>query len=258
MNESFAITALLGLSMGSFLNVCVYRIPRNISVISPRSFCPHCNRQLQWYELVPVGSYLFARGKCRKCSGRISVTYLVNEVIVALLFIILFYRYGMSTEFALAAAFSCLMLAVAIIDWQYLAVPNVVVVSGFVIGIVVKLSFGDASIIRDAVAAMLAFVTLFTVRFSGNAYFKKETMGWGDVKLAGLIGFFIGFQFFLGSLWLASAAGAMFGFVRQQGVKNPEEEKIPFGSFLAFASMAAMFSRDAINQLFERWSTLLQ
>lgn len=258
MNESLAITALLGLSFGSFLNVCVYRIPRRISVISPRSFCPHCDRQLHWFELVPVGSYVIARGKCKACSGKISITYPLNEIFVALLSVLLFYRYGMSSEFATTAAFSFLMLLVAIIDWKYLVVPNVVVLSGAVLGALLKLSFAGSTIVQDAIAAILAFATVLAVRFLGNIYFKKETMGLGDVKLAALIGFFIGFQFFLVSLWLASLAGAIFGISRHVFSKNSKSEKIPLGFFLAITSVVVMVSHDAINQLFERWLTFLQ
>lgn len=258
MNESLAITALLGLSFGSFLNVCIYRIPRRISVISPRSFCPHCNRQLHWFELVPVGSYVLARGKCKACSGKISITYPLNEVFVALLSVLLFYRYGMSSEFATTAAFTFLMLLVAIIDWKYFVVPNVVVLSGAVLGVILKFSFAGSTIVQDAIAALLAFATVLAVRFWGNIYFKKETMGLGDVKLAALIGFFIGFQFFLVSLWLASLAGAIFGISRQVLSKNSKNEKIPFGSFLAITSVEVMVFHDAIKQLFERWLTFLQ
>ncbi len=258
MNESLAITALLGLSLGSFLNVCIYRIPRRISVISPRSFCPHCNRQLHWFELVPVGSFMLARGKCKTCSGKISLTYPLIEVFVALLAVLLFYKYGLSSEFATTAAFSFLMLLVAIIDWKYLVVPNVVLLSGAVLGVILKLSFTGSTIVQDAVNAILAFATVLAVRFLGNIYFKKESMGLGDVKLAALIGFFIGFQFFLVSLWLASLAGAIFAISRHVLLTNSKDEKIPFGFFLACTSVIVMVSHDAINQLFERWLTFLQ
>jgi len=258
MNESLAITAVLGLSLGSFLNVCIYRIPRNISVISPRSFCPHCNRQLHWFELVPVGSYFLARGKCKVCSGKISITYPVNEVFVALLFVFLYYRYGMSSEFVAASAFSFLMLTVAIIDWKYFVVPNVLVLSGVVLGVLLKLTLSGSTIIHDTIAAILAFVTVFAIRYWGNIYFKKEAMGLGDVKLAALIGFFMGFQLFLVSLWLASLAGAIYGISRHVVLKHANEEKIPFGSFLGITSVIVMISHDVIDQLFERWLTLVQ
>jgi len=256
MTESLIITALLGLSLGSFLNVCIYRIPRGMSVVSPRSFCPACHRQLQWFELIPVLSFLLAGGKCRSCAGKISFGYPLMELFVGLLSIFYFYRFGISGELAIVATFSLVMLVVAMIDWKYFVIPNAVLLTGMAFGVILKISFAGPAIITSLFASALAFVTLFAVRYSGNIYFKKETMGFGDVKLAAVIGFFIGFQLFLVSLWIAAIVGIIFSILRKLLLKT-SDEKIPLGCFLAVASVVVMVTQDTIIQYLDRWSISL-
>ncbi len=258
MNESLTIAALVGLSLGSFLNVCTYRIPRRISIVTPRSFCPHCKRQLEWFELVPIASYVIARGKCRTCLGKISTSYPLIELSVGLLLVAYFYRFGFSGEFTIVTVFSLVMLLVAAIDWKYLIIPNRVLLTGIILGVILKFWFTPSTMTGACLAAALALTTVLAVRYFGNLFFKKETMGFGDVKLAALVGFFIGFQSFLVSLWIASIVGVLFGFSRQFLLKTPKEPKLPFGSFLAFTSVIVMLCQNAINQFLEQWLILMQ
>jgi len=258
MNESLTITVLVGLSLGSFLNVCIYRIPRSLSIVTLRSFCPHCKCQLHWFELVPVASYILARGKCRTCSGTISASYPLVEISVGLLLVFYVYKLGISPEFTIVTAYSLVMFLVAMIDWKYLMIPNTVLAAGVILGVILRFWVAPWTLSGGFIAAAFAFTTVLSIRFFGNMFFKKETMGFGDVKLAALVGFFIGFQSFLVSLWTASIIAVIFGVSRQLFLKAPKETKLPFGSFLAFTSVVVMLFQNVINQHLGRWLILLQ
>jgi leader peptidase (prepilin peptidase)/N-methyltransferase len=245
------VSFLLGLSLGSFANVCIYRIPRRISVVAPRSFCPACRRTLSWYELIPVVSFAFLRGRCRNCGTRISIRYPVVELLGGAIFLY-FFRFGTFSIEALAQAlFFLVLIIVAFIDWENLVIPNQILITGLVIGVVAKSLVSFQLLGASAIAGLLAGAAAFIVRVAGNLSFKKDTMGMGDVKLSILIGFFVGFENFLIAVWLASVLGVLYWTLKHTTAGAPKDIKLPFGSFLSMASVVVFLASGHIDPLIQ-------
>jgi len=249
------VVFMLGLSIGSFVNACVYRIPRGVSVITPRSFCPSCKATLRWYELVPILSYLFLGRKCRSCGTAISVCYLILEFTSGVIFLSLLNIYGMTTDLITASAFSTLLLIVFLIDGEALLIPNGVVIIGIVIGVLLNLCFSFDHLLSSVGSALFASLLMFLIRLGGNVLFRKETMGMGDVKVSALIGLFIGMQDFLLAVWAAAIAGCLYWLIRHFIMHSPKDIRLPFGSFLALSSFVVFLFSDKINEVLLWWLT---
>jgi leader peptidase (prepilin peptidase)/N-methyltransferase len=258
MFELTIIISLLGLSLGSFINVCAYRLPRGISVLTLRSFCPACNRTLTWYELIPVVGFALNRSRCRYCKERISPSYPLIELISAGIIVALLMKYSITLEFAFSSIFCLLMLLVAIIDWMHLVIPNQLVIVGFIFGMVLKAFVNRVVLLNAIFSSVGSLVVITIILLLSNLFFKKETMGWGDVKLAGVIGLFLGFQNFLIVLWLAALSGSVCGvwLMRRRGILR--ETKMPFGSFLAITACVVLYFQETISELIQSWLTYAQ
>ncbi|MGD0339104.1 MAG: prepilin peptidase [Bacteroidota bacterium] len=255
MLEAIIILFLLGLSFGSFLNVCAYRIPRGMSVASPGSFCPKCGHELGWTELVPVLSFMLQKGKCKHCNGNISYRYPIIEFISGFMTVFIFLKYGLTEQFIIVSIFLFLMLLISVIDWEHLLIPNIIIVAGLAGGVILKSLIEPSQILNAIGGSLLAAGSLAIIRFAGNTIYKKETMGIGDIKLAAVIGLFLGIGYFLLALWIAAIGGAVYGAVKKVMQSNDQApNKIPFGSFLAIASGIIIIFNHTISNL---WSTLI-
>lgn len=257
---SFFVAAF-GLMIGSFLNVCIYRLPRGESVVTPRSHCPGCNRPVAGYDNIPVASYLILGGKCRRCRTSISLLYPAVELATGLLFLFLLLIFGFTLEFAKFAVFASLLIVLTITDWQTRLLPDRVTFPGMAMGLV----FCQIVPVGDGTGAMLARLCgisgaswrvdsvadsllgalaggglLFAL---GEIYFRlrhKEGMGFGDVKMMAMAGFFLGPKLVLLTIWLASVTGALVGgsFILLSR-KDWRAFEIPFGTFLGVAALFA-------------------
>lgn len=203
--------------MGSFLNVCIYRLPKNISIIKPFSFCPKCRKPIKWYDNVPVLGYLFLRGKCRFCKEKISLRYPIVELITALLFLFLYVKLGLTLDFFKYTFLFCLCIVISFIDIEYFAIPLYLCFLGISAGLVISLtqSIGLVELDMDFTSLPfyqsirglifgLGFTYLFKL-FSDvglNIYLaarkkesidgEKESLGLGDVDFMGMVGAFLG------------------------------------------------------------------
>ena len=260
----FTLLVVLGGAVGSFVNVCVYRIPRGISLISPRSFCPYCRRPLRWYELVPIMSFLIQKGRCRTCGSAVSLQYPLVEIIFATAFVVCYVVHGPSTEFAMCFGFITLMVPVAIVDWRHFIIPNTVVVTGVLIGFVFRNVLMYDDLLQDFVATGSGVGTMLLIRLSGNFVFRKETMGMGDVKLGGLVSLFLGFEGFVAAVWIAAMIGGMYALSCFWSSRFPANTlpggavPIPFGSFLAVASCFVLLFGDLVLNLAQTWLISIQ
>ncbi len=230
------LSALFGLSLGSFANVCIYRIPRKLSVVHPRSFCPSCGRTLRWYELFPILSFVFLNRQCRTCRSRIPIRYPLVELASGVTSLLMFFNCGLTADFIMKTVLFVLLMIIAIIDWEFLIIPNILVAAGLVLGVVDASLVSRLPIIAAFISALACGAMVFLVRVAGNAVYRKETMGLGDVKLAVLLGLFIGLPDFLLALWLAAALGIAYWLIRHLLSGADRELKLPFGSFLAASS----------------------
>lgn len=257
---------VLGASLGSFCNVCIYRLPRGLNVITGRSFCPCCKRRLRWFELIPLASYVMLRGRCLRCQGRISLQYPAVELISGSLIVLTFIEYGLSVASVTCVVFLLDLLVIAFTDWQTLIIPNEVLLTALLVGIaceifalpvypsmhISSLSF-SLSPGTGLVSGVFSSVIMSLLLIGGNLIFRKETMGFGDVKLAGVIGFYVGWKIFLAVLWIAAVAGGLYGLIILYVTKKPKDTKLPFGSFLAVAAGAASVFQSEVESVLNNW-----
>ena len=251
---------LFGLAIGSFLNVCIYRIPRaDVSIHSPRrSFCPACSEPISPYDNIPILSYLLLRGKCRHCSAPISVLYPLVELATAGLYLFLYYHFGLTLEFLLALAFITLLLPISVIDTQHYIIPNVLIVTGLILGFVIVcgIAYQRADVwylLIRLIGAVAGGLVLWLVAVIGSAALRKKAMGGGDIKLMALIGLFLGAWPELAMVIAFSAlSGAVVGTTLiVSGIKD-RQSPIPYGPFLAGAAVLILLWGDRLWHLYLR------
>ncbi|MCH8011323.1 MAG: prepilin peptidase [Candidatus Marinimicrobia bacterium] len=228
-----------GLMVGSFLNVCIYRIPRGESIVFPRSHCPKCNHQIKAWENIPVLSFILLGGRCNSCNTRISYRYIIVEVLTALIFILMYDRFGLTGEFVVSVFLLSLIVIITFIDLDHQIIPNklllVCLIPTAYILILDSLKgpgifSGILSHIWGALGLGLGF--LFIGLF-GEFIFKKESMGMGDVKYAALIGLILGWQEGLVASAIAFFSAAILLILFLLLGKVSMGQRIPFGPFLS-------------------------
>ena len=249
---------VLGAAIGSFLNVCIYRIPRDgMSVHSPhRSFCPKCGETIKTFDTIPLLSYLFLRGRCRHCKTRISVLYPCVELATALLFLVMYNHFGLTLEGLLALLFVALLIPIAVIDAQHYIIPNVLIVTGLILGFVIicGIAYQRADIwylLTRLIGAVAGGTALWLIAVVGGAILRKKAMGGGDVKLMALNGLFLGAWPELAMVIAFSAlSGAIVGTVLIiSGIKS-RQSPIPYGPFLSGAALLVLLWGDSLWRLY--------
>ena len=224
---------LLGLLFGSFYNVVGLRLSKNESIIFPRSHCTNCNHILKWYELIPVLSYIFLRGRCKNCKTKISIMYPAIELFTAVLFSVCFYKYGFSLELILGLLLSSLFIIVTVSDLNYYIIPDVIIIVFgiliFIYNIITK-GFVDACVY--IIYGIMIFLLMYLLMIFGNAVFKEESLGGGDIKLMGILGMIHKPIISVTSLALASLIALP---VSIFFLKKNKDRIIPFGPFLVAA-----------------------
>ena len=240
MTGFFAVglVVALGLAIGSFLNVCICRLPRGESVVSPPSRCPSCGRGLRWFENVPVLGYLLVGGRCRTCRVAVSPMYPIVEAGTAFLFLLQYWQLGWQPLLGIRLMFVAAMIALFVIDLQHRILPNVITLPGVVIGVAVSLLF-EPGWRASLIGVVVGGGALWAV---GEAYFRirgEEGMGMGDVKMLAMIGAFLGWQLMLVTLLIASLAGSAFGGGMILLDRGSMKYALPLGSFLAAGALIA-------------------
>jgi leader peptidase (prepilin peptidase)/N-methyltransferase len=249
------ISFLLGAAIGSFLNVVIDRLPSGNSLVSPSSHCPVCERYLIARDLIPIFSYLYLRGRCRYCKTGIPVKILLVELGTGILFALLYSYYGLSWEFGIVALYCCFFIPLSVIDLERGLLPNKIVYTGIVTALIVAsigsiFSFEPAGItdflgfelwiIDSVLGGATAFVLFLLITVIFQLAFSRSGMGFGDVKLAGLIGLACGFPLVFVALYFAILGGAIVaGALLITRIKK-RKEPIPFGPFLCFAAIATL------------------
>ena len=247
MPETLALAALawLGLAVGSFLNVCIHRIPLGQSVANPPSRCPSCGYRLRWYDNIPVLSYVLLRGRCRKCGGPISIRYPLVELLTLVLFLVHWWVFGWSALMVVRLAFACALLVLFAIDFEHHLLPNVITLPGIAVGLIVSTVVPPG--LRDAaIGTLLGGGVLWLI---GEAYYRyagQEGMGGGDVKMLAMIGAFLGWKLVLVTLVLSSVAGSLIGMLVIALRRGDMKYALPYGTFLALGALAASLVGDQI------------
>jgi leader peptidase (prepilin peptidase)/N-methyltransferase len=237
--------ALLGLVIGSFLNVCIYRLPRDQSIVWPASRCTTCGRGLAWYENVPVLSWVALRGRCRTCGERISAMYPIVEACTAVVFVVLFARFGLTPLFAVRALFACAMIVLFVVDLQHQILPNEITVPGVVVGLAASMFLEPGW--RDAlVGAVAGGGSLWLIAVAYERLRGQEGLGFGDVKMLAMIGAFLGWQLTLLTLVFASFTGSAVALLLMASRRAGWQSKLPLGTFLALGALLASVYGDAV------------
>jgi leader peptidase (prepilin peptidase)/N-methyltransferase len=240
MTGAFAVAfaALFGALIGSFLNVCVHRLPRGASIVWPASACPHCRRELSWFENVPVISYALLGGRCRTCRTAISIRYPVIEALTAGLFAAAWWYYGPGPLLASRLIFGCALIVLFAIDLEHHLLPNVITLPGIAIGFMFSLVTLPGW--KDSLIGIVAGGgVLFLIAEGYYRIRHEEGLGMGDVKMLAMVGAFLGWQLTLLTLMLASFAGTIIGVGMIATGRGTMKYALPFGTFLAIGAAAA-------------------
>ena len=224
--------ALVGAAIGSFLNVCIVRLPEGESVVHPRSHCPGCETPIRARDNIPVLGWLFLRGRCRSCGARISLQYPLVELTVALLWMAAVARYGASWQALSTALFFTLLLGIALTDARTYTIPDEFSLGGLVLGLGLAFAPGGITPQRALAGAALGFGLLWFVAVVGEWAFRKPAMGGGDIKMLAMIGAFVGPAGVLLTLFL----GALFGSLIFGPISLRTGKLVPFGIFLALGA----------------------
>ena len=235
----------LGLLVGSFLNVCIYRLPRYQSVVTPRSHCPACGKVLDWNENIPVVSWVVLGGRCRTCDGRISMTYPLVEIATAIVFAWVAGIYGLTPLLFVRLLFASAMIVLFMVDLEHHLLPNAVTLPGIVVGFIASL-FLPPGWISSLLGILLGGGVLLGI---GELYYRTrglEGLGMGDVKMLAMIGGFLGWPLMLVTLVLSSIAGSLVGVALLVTRRGGMHAELPFGTFLALAALIAAGVGDAV------------
>lgn len=262
-----AFVFIFGSMIGSFLNVCIFRIPIEKSVVKPRSYCPACKKTIPWYDNIPILSYVLLRGKCRFCGAGIALSYFLVEVLTAFVFIFLFNHFGLSFNFFYYSLFICGLIVGTFVDIRHRIIPDEISVGGIIVGFLLnairafnlRTTSYDLRTVIDSLLGIIigGGIIYLTAKIFDLVYFKMlkkppidgetESMGGGDVKLLAMIGAFLGWQGAVLTFFIAPFFGLIVGVIN---LMIRKEHTIPYGPFLSLAAIVSLFWSGPIIRLF--------
>ena len=255
----------LGLVIGSFLNVCIYRIPEGLSLLWPASKCVNCSKRVVWHDNIPVLSYLFLKGKCRHCQHKISALYPITEIVTGIVFLSLFHgvilvKGDLVCAYIFYLVFCCLLIVGSIVDLKLYIIPNEITYTGLILAPIAGLLCVGSRNLNNAqgyfdnsanqwldslqvsmIGIFVAGGMIFLCGIIGKLVLRKDAMGFGDVKLMGVIGGFIGWKLAVATFFLAPFFGLLFGIPR---LISRRGKMIPYGPFLSLAAFICLLFQD--------------
>jgi leader peptidase (prepilin peptidase)/N-methyltransferase len=230
-----AIAGILGLMLGSFLNVCTLRWPTDESVVHPPSHCPACGTPIRWFDNLPVLSYVILRGRCRSCGVFISPQYPLVEAATGLIWAGTFLHLGLSVEAARGAILLTLLLGIAVSDARFYIIPDEFSLGGTALGLALAPLPGGLSMLQSVLGALVGFGILWAIAHLGTWLFKKDAMGGGDLKMMAMVGAFLGIP----GVFLTLFLGALLGSLIFGPISWKTGKLVPFGIFLAAGAAVA-------------------
>lgn len=238
---------LIGLFFGSFYHVVGYRMPKGESIIKPPSHCPNCNHRLTPLELIPVLSFIIQGGKCKICKSKISIFYPIAEILCGLLFMFAYLSFGLSPQLIIAITFISMLIIVIFSDYYYMIIEDKVLVF-FGILLIIEMFFidGFTSLLHSLLSGLIASIAMFLLKTMGDFLFKKESMGWGDIKLMFVIGLATNWYMALISVVLAAFIALIPSLII---ISKKKEHILPFGPFLSVAAIIILLTKFDIKWL---------
>ncbi len=238
---SAIVSVPLGLAVGSFLNVCIWRIPRNESLAFPGSHCPQCNGPIAWYDNIPLVSFVWLAGRCRRCKAPIHWRYPLVEGLTAGLYLMTVLHFGVTVRTAFLLLFLSVLVVITFIDLDHKIIPHILSLAVIPIGLLGSILTYDPPP-RDAVTGALVGAGLvYLIAVYAEVAFQQESMGGGDVNLLSMVGAFLGWRLMLVSFAVAVAAGASLSLALIASRVLSRKDQIPFGPFLALGAAVALF-----------------
>ena len=237
---NYILIFILGLIVGSFCNVCIYRIPKNESIIYPASHCSKCRSKIKPVDNIPLLSFILLKGRCRNCGSKISIQYPVVELLTGIIYLIIYLIYGLSIQSLVYIILSSALIIIAFIDLNEQIVPDVISLPGIGVGLILSFFVPYLSFINSALGVVVGGGIILIIALVGSMIFKKEAMGGGDVKLAAMIGAFLGWRYTIISLFLGFFLGALAGIYLILSKIKSKEDMVPFGPFIALGSLITL------------------
>ena len=270
----WALALVFGLVAGSFLNVCILRLPQGISISTPRSRCPQCKTGIPWYDNIPILSYIMLRARCRHCKKKISIRYPLIEAVSGLVSVLLYVRFDFGVQWFIYFGFSAALIVLAFIDLDHRILPDPITLNGIWIGVLVSVYLAQPSPFIARVFRLIGGITpnprvsalvasLLGIIVGGGllwgvaeVYLRLrgiEGMGFGDVKMMAMVGAFLGAPLALLTIMLGSLLGSIIGLVFMQLSGKSREYELPFGTFLGLAGIVAvLYGEDLVRLYVER------
>lgn len=241
------IVFMFGLCVGSFMNVCIYRLPTSTSIADPpRSMCPSCSSLIKFYDNIPVFSYLWLKGRCRYCNAPISFRYLVVEVLSGIAALSVLFRFGLTLESLVYFIFIASLLVITFIDIDHRIIPNIITLPGIPIGLVASFALPKVTLLSSVLGLLAGGGSLWGVAWAYHRITGKDGMGGGDIKLLAMIGTIVGWQGVIFTIFVSSAVGTIIGITVMLVKGKNMKFAVPFGPFLAIGAMAYIFFGERI------------
>ncbi len=232
---------LFGAMVGSFLNVCIHRLPKEESIVTPRSRCPACQSPIRAWDNIPLLSFLFLRGRCRACGHPISWRYPLVEGLTALLFVFTVERFGVTLKSAFLLTFLCGLVVVSFIDLDHQIIPNAITLPGIPLGLIGGLLVREPPLVDRLIGTLAGAGFLYLVLFYGGVLYGQEAMGEGDLNLIALVGAFLGWKAVVVTILIACVVGSAVGLGLMAVKRLGRRQHIPFGPFLALGAVVGLF-----------------
>ncbi len=236
-----AAVFILGLMIGSFLNVCIHRLPQSKSIVHPGSMCPKCGREIRFYDNIPVLSYIWLKGKCRNCKSPISPRYPLVEILTGLMAVGVFLKYGLTVQSLIYFIFVCVLLVITFIDIDHRIILDIITLPGIFIFFAASFFLPEISMVESISGILLGGGSLLAVAWGYFLLTRKEGMGGGDIKLLAMMGAVMGWKGVLFTLFASSLVGSVVGIAVMAATKKDMKLAIPFGPFLSIGAMAYVF-----------------
>jgi leader peptidase (prepilin peptidase)/N-methyltransferase len=237
---------LFGTMVGSFLNVCIYRLPKEESIVTPRSHCPACLTTIRAVDNIPLLSFVLLRGRCRACGNPISWRYPLVEALTGTLFALAVARFGITLQAALLLAFLCGLVVVSFVDLDHQIIPNAITLPGIPLGLLAGLLLGEPPFLDRVIGTLVGAGFLYLVLFYGGALYGQEAMGEGDLNLIALVGAFLGWKAVVLTIFFGCLFGSVVGLALMAVRRLGRRQHIPFGPFLSLGAALALFWGDKL------------
>jgi len=244
---------VLGSAIGSFLNVCIYRLPKEESIVTPRSRCPACGTPIRAIDNIPLLSFAFLRGHCRACKSPISWRYPLVEALTGTLFALTVWQFGATLRAAFLLAFLCGLMVVSFIDLDHQIIPNAITLPGIPIGLLAGMVLGQPPLLDRVIGMLVGAGFLYMVLLYGGALYGQEAMGDGDLNLIALVGSFLGWKAVALTILLGCLFGSAVGLALMAARRLGRRQHIPFGPFLSLGAVVALFWGERLIAWYLKW-----